>query len=90
MQSIALEFRREGSTMLAAIGTDSVTYLDGRWGAARRAEHIHRKVEELRQLRPALRNAHFVGFSILGEGRSHDNTNPHVRMWDENPPAWVK
>lgn len=90
MQTVTLEFRRQGSTNLTANGSDSVTFLDGRWNAASRTNRIHEKLAELRARdRSPYRDLHFVGFSVLGTGRSHDSANPHVRMSDPEPPSWV-
>ncbi len=81
MQSIALEFARESGS-LAAFGTDTITYLDGRWSPATQRAHIYARVAELRKLRgSAYTSVRFVGYSILGHS-DYSTRHPHVRMPD--------
>jgi len=88
VETIALEFRHEPGN-LAANGTDTVTFLDGRWGPSRRAEHVYRKVAELRELRGSkYRGQLFVGYTVLGRS-DYSRPQPHVEMPDLDPPRWA-
>ena len=85
--TIALEFRHEPGN-LAANGSDVVTFLDGRWGAARRTDHIYAKLAELRELSGSnYVRQHFVGYTTIGV--NYAGKEPQVRMSDPNPPHWV-
>lgn len=83
-QTISLEFLHEHSDGLAAMGSDSVTFLDGRWNGLSRTFHIHDKLSELRSQRPHIADMLFVGYSRLGA-----NDQTLHRMADPNPPAWA-
>lgn len=88
--TIVLEFRREGSDTLTVNGSDAVTFLDGRWNRNSQTDHVWWKLQELRRPeRSQYRDLHFVGYSVLGESRTHDSRKPHVSMSDPEPPAWV-
>ena len=86
--TIALEFCRESGN-LAALGTDTLFTLDGRWGTYRRREAIYDRVAELRESYPGkYGNIHFVGYNVMG---THNYTPNHLdaRMSDRTPPTWV-
>jgi len=90
MQTIALDFRHENADGLAACGSDTVTFLDGRWNRTSEVVHIHNKLNELRKFRGKYNNMLFVGYTILGKNISHSNYKADVPMNDPNPPAWAK
>jgi len=89
MITIALEFRRETGN-LAALGTDTLMGLDGRFGTARRKEAIYAKVAELRKIYPGkYGDIHFVGYNVMGHSDYSRPDRIDARMSDRNPPAWV-
>jgi hypothetical protein len=90
MQTIFLEFQHENGA-LAANGSDTIFFIDGRWSWRTTAEKIHQRVSSLREGPSASRysNQLFVGFTY-SQHPFHSGKGGAIRsMADWNPPAWA-
>jgi hypothetical protein len=86
---ITLEFKRPSGD-LAATGSDTMIYLDGRWGEFRKRIEIYAHVAYLRHRYPEkFRDLHFVGYTILGRS-DYSTPCPHATMHDREAPAWTR
>ena len=92
-KTIFLEFQH-ASGALAAGGSDTIMYLDGRWSAFTTRLMILRRVAQLRkrseELYPGPRrrgygNRLFVGYTVSHSSGGSDRLIP---MIDPNPPEW--
>jgi hypothetical protein len=91
MQTVWLEFKREGATQLAALGTDTTFYIDGRWSWNTTRERIYSRVEELRDTYPHYREMLFVGITYSQHPFYNGKGGAVHTMKDrDNPPEWAK
>lgn len=92
MKTIFLEFRHENGA-LAANGSDSIFYLDGRWSTSTINFKIYERVAELRTSNPR-RSAYskqlFVGYTVAGKWPRSSKVMLDKHMADRNPPEWAK
>lgn len=87
MKTIFLEFAHEATPdRPAALGTDVIFHIDGRWGYHRASSEIYKRVAHLRAKRPALANMRFLGYTVSGDSA---NNWPVHRMRDIDPPDWA-
>lgn len=90
MQTIFLEFKHENGA-LAANGSDTTFYIDGRWSWSTTVNKIHERVEQLRELRGSkYKNQLFVGFTYSQQPFYNGSGGAIHSMSDPNPPKWVK
>ena len=90
MRTIFLEFRHENGA-LAANGTDTIFYIDGRWTWATTVYKIHERVAELRAIRGSrYKNQLFVGYTHSQEPFYYGKGGAVHTMPDPNPPEWAK
>lgn len=68
MQTIFLEFQWEGSGQLAAIGTDSIFYRDGRWSERTFRDKCHERAAEITK-RKGTTKLQFVGYTTRNSDR---------------------
>lgn len=90
MQTIFLEFQHENGA-IAANGTDTIFYIDGRWSWPTTSQRIHDRVEELRKgpFGSRYSKQKFVGFTY-SQHPFHSGKGGAIRtMTDTNPPAWA-
>jgi hypothetical protein len=94
MQTVWLEFKREGASQLAALGTDTTFYIDGRWSWATTLDKIHERIAELRSHLPADRNKYndllFVGITYSQYPFYNGKGGAVHTMQDPNPPEWAR
>jgi hypothetical protein len=92
MQTVWLEFRRENSTQLAALGTDTTFYIDGRWSWNTTVEKIHDKLFGLREghYGGKYRDLLFVGITYSQHPFYNGKGGAVHTMKDPNPPEWAR
>lgn len=90
-QTIYLEFKHQNGA-LAANGTDTTFYIDGRWSWATTARKIHERVAELRKGPFGSRYSQqlFVGFTYSQHPYYNGKGGAIHSMHDHNPPAWAE
>jgi hypothetical protein len=90
MQTVWLEFKREGASQLAALGTDSTFYIDGRWSWLTTLDKIHERIAQLREWYPQYREMLFVGLTYSQEPFYNGKGGAVHTMQDPNPPEWAR
>lgn len=90
MQTVWLEFKREGATQLAALGSDATFYIDGRWSWVTTLDRIHERIAELRATWPKYNDLLFVGITYSQTPFYNGKGGAVHTMQDPNPPEWAR
>lgn len=90
MQTIYLEFRHQNGA-IAANGTDTTFYIDGRWSWTTTVLRIHERVSALRSgpFGSRYSNQEFVGFTYSQQPFYNGKGGAIRTMMDPSPPAWA-
>ena len=81
MRTVALEFERtnnDGTKSLAAMGTDTIFRVDGRWKFETFYTAAHERAEQILAGRGRPNNLQFVGYTPLG---THYVAAPKLHRW---------
>lgn len=91
MQTVWLEFKRHGADQLAALGTDTTFFIDGRWSAQTTKDKINERIFELRKMWPQkYGNLLFVGITHSQMPFYNGKGGAVQTMQDPNPPEWAR
>ena len=81
MRTVALEFERtnnDGTKSLAAMGTDVIFHVDGRWKFETFYTAAHERAEQILAGMKHPNNLRFVGYTPLG---THTIAAPQLHRW---------